>query len=364
DQECSQEWYDEAGVLDALYDSKTEELGGLIVLDWITDRKTPEFKIEDVSQFFPKLLFELVYMDENYEYAAGGSYVGGFGLAKVYVPFEEMHYYYSIPDLINGLGEEDVEVVEFDNLVPALLLRLRKNKGTLERTRSTSAPKEMLLSIVPDRQNRLKRNISIFVSPSAGNKPKTLATVTALCGLIRAFEINSEDQTAVSFDLVPEKFLSTWVAIQLCLTNGANWKHLPKRFYTQKFFDAYIRGGNKIGLSYRPDLGLVPKAFKSSTMIEYVCRNLINGLEQVSKKDRTRELCKLGVSRYGRNLSLVPIEFRDSRLCRMAVKIDGVALQYVPKPLRTLDLCKIAVAENSYARNYVPKAILKDLDAI
>ena len=45
DQECSQEWYDEAGVLDALYDSKTEELGGLIVLDWITDRKTPEFKI-------------------------------------------------------------------------------------------------------------------------------------------------------------------------------------------------------------------------------------------------------------------------------------------------------------------------------
>ena len=364
DKQCSQAWYGEAGLLDALYDSETEELDGSSCINWMTDRKTPKFDLERVSKVFQNLLFEFVYMDEGPDYAGAEACINGSCVTKIHVPLEEMHYYYAIPDAKNGLDEEDDQVVIFDDLVVALLKRLRKTKRVLDVASSLSAPKEALLSKVPARQARLRKKLFAFVSDSSRNKPKTLATDLGLCELIRAFHNHFEDRLVVSFDIIPEEFLSDLVAIQLCLTNSSNWKALPKRFLTQRFFDKYIRASDKISVTCRSELRLVPKKFRSSSIMRYACKKNVDGLEQVSKKDRTRELCKLGVSRYGRNLSLVPMEYRDSLLCCMAVKKDGVALQYVPKPLRTLDLCKIAVAENSSARIYVPKVILKDLDAI
>ena len=128
DKQCSKAWYAEAGLLDAFYDSKMKQIDGSIIIDWITDRETPAFELQAISKTYPKCLFEFVFMDEGPDYAGAESYKGGVCLAKVFVPHEEMRHYYAIPNAENGLDEDDDEVVVFDDLVPALVKRLVKEK--------------------------------------------------------------------------------------------------------------------------------------------------------------------------------------------------------------------------------------------
>lgn len=315
----------------------------------------------ELSSVFPELKFELYYIEEGPQFAGAIIYKGGKLNGESYLGDEELLEYYGEVDG-DFFGDDSVgdvyEELDIEGLKRSLIESARLGYIVNYEERNARL-KTLRIDATSTHIARIEDEIRSLVGDPKNNKPKSKKTNEKLCAAIRRYEANSySDRVKADIKIVPKAFVSEEVAVQFCMTNEKNFKVIPSAIKNQKFYDLYVRSKLNLSSFYNPDLKNVPKKFRTPDLLKFACKNDVFALERMHKNEKTFELCKLAVIRYGHQLKYVPSLMRTQEICKLALKKNGAALEFVPKAFRTAKLCRDAVRDSGLAIQFVPKSLI------
>lgn len=337
-------------------DTRVEKMKGGLIYFFDTAWSSRPNLIRDLAKVFPQLHFELYFSEEMEQFAGALICKDGKQFGEAYLGEEELEDFMVSSDEWNDEEELDKEALEQELLKQvragsAVDWEARKAKLELLRADAETAT----LTRIRSRLQELTSNPKLY-------PPKKKATDEALCQAIRGFESDISFNKYANFELVPEIYLSEWVALQLCMTNASNWEALPNSVQTQSFWNKYIKCKETLSVYYNPELKRVPARFRSDSLIRYALKQDYQALEALKPAERTAERCKIAVQRNSSQLKLVPQALRNAVLCRIAINSDGMSLQFVPEKLRSPDLCELATYKgkryNAMAIQFVPRKLI------